>query len=566
MPIEALAILARPADDGLHVFCGHQAPHRLRNQLAGMLGLDRERVRVTVPDVGGAFGMKGMLFPEYLVVAEAARRLGRPVAWIQPRREHFSGGTHGRGQRHRITLEGDPDGRIRRARIEIRAETGAYPHNGSAVPGFSRYVATGLYDIDRVELETTIVVTNRAPTGSYRGAGRPEAALAIERAVDAFARAAGLDPFDVRLRNFVGADALPYRAVTGAEYDSGDYAASLRRAMELLDVDAVRAEQARRRESGEPLLGVGVGSFIERAGGAVDSWEYGRVEVDPDRRRIVVRTGSTDTGQGHATVWRRLAAERFGIEDVEVVAKDTETVADGIGSFASRSAQIGASAVVRTADRVIEAARRRAAERLEAAVEDVEYEAGVLRVAGSPGSELSIWDLAREEELADEEHYSPHAQTFPYGTHAAVVEVLPETGEVRVLRIVAVDDCGVVLDPMIVEGQLHGSLVQGLGQALYERIVYDEAGQPVTSSLMDYSVPAAVDVPPIVSDRLVHPAPSNPLGAKGAGEAGCIGLPPAILNATLDALAPLGVTHLDLPLRPAAVWQAIRDAREAVRG
>jgi carbon-monoxide dehydrogenase large subunit len=434
------------------------------------------------------------------------------------------------------------------------------------VPGFSRYVATGLYDIERVELDLTIVVTNRAPTGSYRGAGRPEAALAIERAVDAFARAAGLDPFEVRLRNYIPSDALPYRAVTGALYDSGDYSAALRRAMELLDLDALRSEQAERLRSGGPFLGVGVGSFIERAGGAVDSWEYGRVEIDPVRRKVVVRTGSTDTGQGHATVWRRLAAERFGIDDVEVHAKDTAEVADGIGSFASRSAQIGGSAVVRTADRVLDAARRRAADRLEAAVEDIEYEAGVFRVAGSPGSELTIWELAAESELADEEKFSPHAQTFPYGAHAAVVEVLPETGEVRVRKIVAVDDCGVVLDPMIVEGQLHGSLVQGLGQALYERIVYDDAGQPVTSSLMDYSMPAAGDIPPIVSDRLIHPAPSNPLGVKGAGEAGCIGLPPAILNATLDALAPLGVTHLDLPLRPVSVWQAIRDAEETRNG
>lgn len=559
--MEPPTFLAVPDQNGrLHVWCGHQAPHRLKAQLAKFAGIPADRIRVTAPDVGGAFGMKGMLFPEYVVAAHLAQRLQQPVAWLCTRRENMVIGTHGRAQHHRVTLDGTADGRLSRARIEISAETGAYPHNGSQIPMFSRLTATGLYDIPRVEVETVAVVTNLAPTGSYRGAGRPEAALAIERAMDAFAHAAGLDPIEVRHRNLIRPEAIPYRTATGALYDSGDYPAALRRAVEMADVPRLREEQARRRQAGEDPIGIGVGAFIERAGGAIDAGEYARVELDSANRTVVVRTGSTDQGQGHDPLWRRLVGEVFEMDEVTVLAGDTDDVADGIGTFASRSAQVGASAAVRTARRVLDLARRRAAEKLEAAVEDVEYHAGMFRVVGAPGTELSIWQLAEEGILADEEMFVPNAQTFPYGVHLACVEVTLETGEVRVVRIVAVDDCGTVLDEVGVEGQLSGSLAQGLGQALLEGVSYDTDGQLLTSSLMDYKVPTAMDMPPIFEDRLQHPAPSNPLGAKGAGEAGCIGLPPAILNATLDALGPYGVTDLHFPLRPASVWQSIQEA------
>jgi aerobic carbon-monoxide dehydrogenase large subunit len=561
VPIEPLAIVAGPEGEGIRVWCGHQAPHRLRDQLAGFLGLPAETVRVTVPSVGGAFGMKGMLYPEYLVVAKLALETGSRVAWIQTRREQFSGGTHGRSQHHKVTLEGDTQGRLSRARIEILSDTGAYPHNGSLIPMFTRLVATGLYDIPRLEVETTTLVTNRAPTGSYRGAGRPEAALAIERAIDAFAGAAGIDPLQVRMVNLIGPSQLPHRTGTGALYDSGDYPAALQKAMDLLDLPYWRQEQARRLETGESLIGIGVGAFVERAGGAADSGEYARVEVSPDDHSIVVRTGSTDSGQGHSTVWGRLASDLFGVDDVVVVAGDTGEVVKGVGSFASRSAQIGASAVVRVAGAVLDVARTRAASRLEASVADLVYEAGVFSVVGSPDIEVSLWDLAADDELAAEEMYSPGAQTFPYGVHAAVVEVATDTGEVVVLRIIAVDDCGVVLDPMIVEGQLHGSLAQGLGQALFEEVRYDTNGQLLTGTLVDYLLPTALEIPPIVTGRLQHRAPSNPLGVKGAGEAGCIGLPPAILNAVIDALTPLGIDDLQLPLTPARVWAAVEAAR-----
>ena len=559
-PLEPVSILVRPEGDGLRVWCGHQAPHRLRGQLAAGLGMEPDLIRVTVPQVGGAFGMKGMLFPEYLVVAAAARRLGRPVLWTASRREQFIIGTHGRAQRYRAVLEGDADGRLRRLRLNVLAEVGAYPHNGSQIPLFSRLVATGLYDIPRLEVETKVVVTNTAPTGSYRGAGRPEAALAVERVMDVFARRLGLDPIEVRLRNMIPPQNLPWRTPAGARYDSGDYPRALRRVAKALDLPALREEKRRRRERGGPLLGAGAAAFVERAGGAPDSSEYARVEADPRRREITVRTGSVDTGQGHARVWRNLAAGIFQTGPVRVIAGDTALVAEGTGSFASRSAQLGASAVARASRRVLERARRRAAGMLEADPADLRYREGVFRVAGDPASGVSLWETASPEPLAAEDRFSAGAQTFPYGVHAAVVEADPATGEIRLLRVIALDDCGTVLDPMIVEGQTHGSLAQGLGEALLEDFRYDADGQPVTSTFMDYPLPTAAEAPSLTILRMTSPAPSNPLGVKGAGEAGCIGLPPAVLNAAADALWPLGVRHLDLPLTPHRVWRAIRDA------
>lgn len=561
-PIEPLGILVTSGPSGLVVWCGHQAPHRLQRQLARFLGREPDSVRVVVPDVGGAFGMKGMLYPEYIAVAASAERLGETVAWVQRRRELFASGTHGRAQSHVVTVDGDLDGRIRALRIEILADVGAYPHNGAQIPRFTRFVSPGLYDIGRLEVDLTTVVTNRAPIGSYRGAGRPEAALALEHSIDAFARAGGLDPIEVRLRNLVPPESLPRESPTGARYDSGDYPAALRAALEELDLPGLREEQGRRLEQGDDLLGIGLAAFVERAGGAVDSGEYGAIEVDAAGRRLIVRTGSTDTGQGHAPIWRRLVTDVFGIDSISVVSSDTAEVSDGVGSFGSRSAQIGASAVFRTAGRLLEAARERAARHLEAAPEDIEYREGEFGVVGSPGESVSLWALAEEEPLFAEEMFVPGAQTFPYGVHAAVVEVGRETGEVRVRRIVAIDDCGQVLDPETVEGQLMGSLAQGLGQALFEEVRYDDRGQPLTTTLMDYLVPHATDMPPVTAGRLVSPAPSNPLGVKGVGETGCIGLPPAILNAAVDALAPLGVTHLDLPLTPSRVWKAMARAQE----
>ncbi|HEX2370332.1 MAG TPA: xanthine dehydrogenase family protein molybdopterin-binding subunit [Acidimicrobiia bacterium] len=565
--VEPLAILVEPGSDRtLTVWCGHQRPHELRTRLARLLGIEPAAIRVIVPDVGGAFGMKGMMFPEYTVAAAMAIRLQRPVIWAERRREHFSGGTHGRGSTHTVRLCGGRDGRVLRADLAELADVGAYPHSGSSIPAFSRYVATGLYDFPEVHISTTTVVTNRAPTGSYRGAGRPEAAYAIERAIDAYARAAGIDPVEVRLVNFIRD--LPFTTSTGAIYDSGDYAAALRKAVEVVGLEEVRQQQEERRTRGGRPIGVGIGAFVERAGGAVDTGEYGRVEVDPTGK-VTVRTGSTSSGQGHETVWPEVVAAALGIpaDRVSLVAGDTGQVAKGTGTAASRSAQIGASAAWRTALVVRQQAVDLAADLLEAAPVDIEISGGRFSIAGVPGAGLT-WDevaaQAKEHgvELAAEEWYVPGAQTFPYGVHVAVVEVDVETGEVTLSKMVTVDDCGNVLNPMVVQGQIEGSLLQGIGQALYEGVVYDSEGQLLTSTLVDYQVPRATDAPPLTHARLVHPAPSNPLGVKGAGESGCIGAPPAIVNAVLDALAPYGVTHLDMPLHPATVWRAVQAARD----
>jgi carbon-monoxide dehydrogenase large subunit len=570
-PIEPLAILAVPESDGrLTVYISHQRPHGVQARLSQLIPLDRTKLHIVVPDVGGAFGMKGMTYPEHTVAAAIALRLGRPVMWAERRREHLSGGTHGRGSIHRVKLMGARNGRIHGAEIDILADVGAYPHNGTGIPTFSRLVALGLYDIECVSVTTTSVVTNAAPTGSYRGAGRPEAAYAIERAVDAFARAANLDPVEVRLANFIRSDALPHRTPTGALYDSGDYAQALRRAVDLVQLDRLRARQQERLTAGHNPIGVGFGAFVERAGGAVDAGEYGRVEID-QAGVIVVRTGSASSGQGHETAWAQLAATALGSspEQIRYVAGDTDEVAKGTGTFASRSAQIGGAAIWLTAHVVRRKAIELVAELMESAPADVVLSEGLFSIAGVPGTEMSWSDLAeaahqRGVDLAAEEWFVPGAQTFPYGVHVAEVEVDLETGEVKLERMVAVDDCGNVLNPMIVEGQLHGSLLQGIGQALYEGVQYSPDGQLLTSTLVDYAVPRATDAPPILSERLVHPAPSNPLGAKGTGEAGCIGAPPAIVNAVLDALAPYGVTDLQMPLRPSTVWTALQRARESV--
>lgn len=565
--IEPLAILARPAGAGLEVWCGHQLPAGLPNQLATMLGIDESTIRVRVPDVGGGFGTKGQFYPEYPVVAAIAHRLGRRVVWRQSRTEQLICGTHGRAQHITMRVGGDRDGRIRYTAAEIVGDAGAYPCAGARVPFFTLHVIQGPYDIEHLEATATAVVTNRAPVGPYRGAGRPEAAIAVERAVDAFAAAVGLLPEDVRARNFIDAADFPYTSHTGAVYDSGDYAIALETALEAVGVDRWRQLKAERLAEGRDPIGIGIGSFIERAGGAVGSGEYGRVELRPDGG-VVVRTGSTPAGQGHRTVWSQIAAGVFSVpvENVRFHAGDTGEVAGGVGTFASRSAQLGGSAVLRTAREVRERAAGVAAGMLEASPADLVLADGRFGVAGSPGAGVTLAEVAAHAgtigvELAAEEMYLGKAQTFPFGSYVAVVEVERETGEVVLLSLVAVDDCGNVLNPMIVESQVHGSVMQGIGEALLEEIVYDAHGQPMNSNLAGYLIPAATQPFPLEIRRTTTPAPGNPLGAKGTGEAGCIGAPAAILNAVHDALRGDGVTALSFPLTPARVWTAIRSAR-----
>lgn len=566
--LDGAAIICEPQSEGrLRVTVGHQAPHRQRGQLAATLGMEPAQLHLVVPDVGGAFGLKGMYFPEYAAVAEASRRLNRPVAWIEARREHLGSGMHGRDQVHRVVLEGDAEGRVRRAHIDITADVGAYPQSGAIIPTLSRFVAIGLYDVEEVTVDTSIVVTNKAPTASYRGAGRPEAAYAIERAMDEFALAAGLTPEETRRRNFVTPAQMPYETTTGAVYDSGDYPSALASAVVAADVASLRREQARRLESGRDPLGIGIGAFIERTGGAADSGEYGKVSLDADGQ-LTVRTGSVDSGQGHHTVWAQVLSEVFDVppESVRHVAGDTDEVAQGVGTYASRSAQVGASAAFRMAWSVREKISEVAGSALEASPADLVFENGAVHVIGSPETAIGLPELAGHAynmgvSVEADEMFVPGSQAFPYGVHIAVVEVSLETGLVDLKRLVSVDDCGHVLNPMIVAGQMHGSLAQGLGQALFEEVVYSPDGTPMTTTMMDYLIPNASNVPEIMMSRLETPAPNNPLGVKGTGEAGCIGAPPAIVNATLDALRPYGVSHLEMPLTPHRVWSALRAAQ-----
>ena len=559
-PLETPQVLVIPDGDRLTVWCGHQQPHGLRTKLAEVLGLEENAIRVRSLDVGGAFGMK-RTYPEYLAVARAALLLGRPMVWSATRSETFLAGYHGRAQRHRVTLSADDTGRIHRARFDLTTDTGAYPHSGTLIASITRFVAPGLYDIARIEFRSTVHVTNTAPTAPYRGAGRPEAALAIERAVDALSRRLDMDPADVRRMNFV--DRWPHQAPTGAIYDSGDYRGALDRALELVDYSAVRKEQEDRRLANDDPIGIGIGAFLERTGGSVQSGEYGSVQVHGDGS-VVVRTGSTAAGQGHDSVWAALAASVLTVDPstVTVIAGDTDEVPRGVGSFASRSAQIGASAVFRVSEQARDRARSLASELLEASPADLQLADGSFSVAGSPGSGISLADVAAHAETIDDpirydEFYVTEAQAFPYGIHVAVVEVEKETGVVSLRRLVTVDDIGVALDEERVEAQHHGSLLQGLGAALFEEMRYDEFGQPITGSFTNYIVPGAGSDLQLIAERTEHPAPSNPLGVKGAGEGGCIGAPPAILNATIDALAPFGVTDLQLPLYPHRIWEAL---------
>ena len=564
-PIEPLGFLAIPDGDTLTIWCSHQMPHRLRRELATCLGVDPEKLRIRVPDVGGAFGQKGQLNAEYVVIAAAALKLGRPVRWIQSRRENLTVGTHGRGSRTRIRMHGDHSGRIRGLEMDILADAGAYPHSSVFVPLSTHLMAPGPYRFDAVDITTTIVTTNMTPTGPYRGAGRPEAAYALERCIETFARQIDMDVAEVRRQNLVRASDMPYTTQTGAIYDGGDYAEALDLLMEKLDYATRRREQRQRRERGDMPMGIGLAVFLDRTGGSsLTLGEYGSTEVAPDGA-VLVRTGSTDSGQGHWPIWRRLAAEALGVppESVRIITSDTETVPDGTGTFGSRSSQAGASSVHRTAVEVHRQTLELASRMLEIEAADLEADGcGGFAVRGDPESGVSLAELATaaiesESPLFAEEYFRPGAQTFPHAAHGAIVTVDVESGAVAIREYVAVDDCGRILDPIVVEGQVHGSVVQGIGQAMYERFIHDEDGQPLTGSLAAYSVPHAIDIPPIVTVHTETPSPSNPLGTKGVGESGTIGAPAVIMNAITDALSPWGVTDIPFPATPMHVWTAL---------
>jgi aerobic carbon-monoxide dehydrogenase large subunit len=569
-PLEPRSTIVAPGEDGrFTAWLTTQAPQLDSGIITGMLGLEPGQVRVISPDVGGGFGAK-MLSVEELLVAWTAKRLGHAVRWTESRSESMVALHHGRAQHIEFTLGGTSDGQLLAYRIDMLQDSGAYPVLGAFLPNLTASMASGVYAIPRIEADGRSVVTNTTPITSFRGAGRPEASQAIERAVDLFAAKAGLDPVEVRRRNLIPSESFPYTTASGATYDSGNYEAALDLAFGAIDVAELRAEQARRRADGSPLqLGLGVSAYIEITN-VVAETEFGEVEITAEGGAII-RTGSMSTGQGHETTFAQIVSSRLGIpiESIEFVKGDTDLVPMGTGTYGSKSTQIGGSAARIAADEVVERAKKLAADQLEVSPDDVVLDVGGGRfqVVGAPQRGVTWAEVAAranddgalgELTVAHEFQGGP---TFPFGSHAAVVEVDVETGRVELLRLVAVDDAGTIVNPLVFEGQVHGGVATGVAQALYEEFRYDADGTPLTTTFVAYAFPSAADLPGWETLELETPTPMNPLGAKGIGESGTMGSTPAVQSAVLDALAPYGVTHVDLPVNGENVWRALEEAK-----
>ena len=564
-PIENRSAIAWWEDGRLVLELGCQGTHPIRNTVSEIYGLEHDQMRVICPDVGGGFGAKAHAAPEAVVLGELSRRTGRPVRWTETRSENMTGMGHGRGQIQTVTLGGTKDGDLLAYKIEILQDAGGYPNMGAILPYATRIMATGVYDIPAVEVSSKSVATNTTPTGAYRGAGRPEASAALERAVDLFADEAGLDPAEVRRRNFVQPDAFPFTTPTGTIYDSGNYEESLNRALDAAGYNELLEEQARRRASGDRrLMGIGIATYVEITGAGVGS-EYGSVEVLADGSARVV-TGSNPYGQGHITSWSMLVSDQTGIplDRIEVVYGDTDLVPTGETTGGSRSLQIAGGAVFDATSKLVEIARQRAADLLEANPADIVLDTDTARfhVAGTPAVSLGWEDIgATSSDEANQlfalSDFTASGPTFPFGTHVAVVEIDSDTGKVELRRMIACDDAGVILNPLLVDGQVHGGLAQGISQALFEEVRYDEDGNPLSTTLLDYLMPSAAEFPQFERVELETPSPINPLGAKGIGESGTIGSTPAVQNAVVDAVSHLGIRHIDMPLTPERVWRAI---------
>ncbi len=578
------------ASGELSAWMSSQAIYRSRETLSAFLNLPLNRIQVHNAEVGGAFGAKNVLLGEEIVAAALATRYARPIKWIESRSENLQAQTQGRGQVSYIEAAFQDDGRLLGLKVRSIADLGAFLAPWTAmVPSRSPAFLSGPYQVQAVDSQVVGVFTNKVPTAPYRGAGRPEAAYILERTIDRIARELGLDPAEVRRRNFIPREAFPYTAVTGLKYDSGNYQAALDRALELAGYTDYRAGQCARRETNSPnLLGIGLSTFIELTGDGFTMPGAPREAATVRIRRdgiVLVQSGVAHTGQGHFTAFAQIAATTFGVpgSKVEVRMNDTALPGFSIGTFASRVMQVGGSAVLLAAEAAREKALQLAARILEAAPADLVMENGRVMVRGVPGRVVELGELARmvEEQpgliereqpnpangmpiegLAAWRDFSPSGAAYASGAHIAVVEVDTSTGEVRVLKYVAVDDCGRVLNHYLAEAQIHGGLAQGIGQALYEEVIYDQGGQLLTATLMDYTLPLAGQLPDFVIDLVETPSPLNPLGVKGVGEAGTIGAPPAIVNAVLDALAPLGIKTVDMPLTPEKIWALVQHARQ----
>jgi carbon-monoxide dehydrogenase large subunit len=540
-----------------------QGPHPHRDGIAPAFGIDRDRVRVMCPDVGGSFGAKAYPYPEEVLTAWVARAIGRSARFVEERTESMASLGHGRAQLQDIALTGTRDGILLGVSMRVVQDCGSYPMLGAFLPNMTRMVLTGPYRIPHAHFSASSVVTNTNPVVAYRGAGQPEAAAAMERIIDRFAAEVGLDPVEVRRRNLLERDEFEYTNAAGLVYDSGDYRAGLDLLLDVGEYDELRSEQAARRERGDTKqIGIGVALFVESCSTS-NHHEHARVQVDAEGS-IEVWTGTSPYGQGHATTWAMLAADELGggAADIDVQHGDSDWFATGTVTGGSRSVQVGGVAVRRAARELRLAAARLAADLLEADPADIVYDVVNRRfhVIGAPAIAVTLADVARAQPggcLDAVTRFDPSGGTCSSGAYLAVVEVDVETGAVSVVRFVAVDDAGVIVNPQLVAGQVHGGVVQGIGQALHEHVVYDDEGTLRTANFADYGLPTAVESPCIETATIETPSPRNELGAKGVGESGPIGATPAVHNAVVDALSHLGVRHVDLPLTPERVWSAI---------
>jgi carbon-monoxide dehydrogenase large subunit len=578
VPMECNAVLAVPGEPNGGVTCwlSHQAPHSAHGAMAPALGLEPDQLRIVCPWVGGGFGPKAAVYVEQVVAAAAARALGRPVKWAETRSEDMVSLVHGRDYVMTARLGTTLDGRITGLDAKIVASAGAYPAIGAILPMLTQLMSPGVYDVPKVHFDATTVVTNNTTVGAYRGAGRPEATQLLERVIDVAADDLGIDPAEIRRKNYLRPNAFPLTTVTGANYDSGEYAKALDAALAAAGYDQLRADQAARRERGDTVqLGIGISSYVEVTAPIGLHVEYGAVEIHDDGTATLA-VGTSVHGQGHHTAFAMVASDVLGIpmDKFTLVNADTATVPRGTGTLGSRSLQTAGSAVHVASNEVLVRAKQIAAHALEADVADIVVGDGQLEVSGVPSRGVSWAELAiastdpdrlpagmEPGALRHELDFDGSDSTYPFGSHVAVVEVDTEMGAVKLVRHVAVDDCGRILNPLLVAGQQHGGIAQGAAQALFEEVVYDTDGNPVTSNLADYAIPSAAELPSFEVSNTQTDSPRNPLGAKGIGESGTIGSTPAIQNAVIDAISHLGVKHVDMPCTGERVWRAIQQAK-----
>ncbi len=584
--MEPRSVVVDPTASQTTMWSATQVPHILKLMLAMTLGIPEHTLRVIAPDVGGGFGGKLQVTPEEVLTLLIARRLRKPLKYTETRSESMMAGHHGRDQIQKLTIAARRDGTVTGLKVDLLADMGAYLRLVTpGVPILGAFMFNGIYKFDAYRFTCTNVFTNKVPTDAYRGAGRPEATFAIERIMDELAVELSMDPIELRKKNWIAHEEFPFDTVAGLTYDSGNYEAATAKALELLDYDGLRREQAERRERKDPVqLGIGVSTFTEMCGLApsrvlgslsygAGGWEHAAIRMLPTGKVEVV-TGASAHGQGHETAWSQIVADRLGIpfEDIEVLHGDTQTSPRGLDTYGSRSLAVGGIAVVKAAEKVVAKARPIAAHLMECAEDDLDFADGQFRVKGTEKS-VGLTDIALavfaahdlpdgiEPNLDSEATYDPDNFSFPHGTHLCAIEVDTETGHARIRKYVCVDDIGHVVNPLIVEGQVHGGLAQGIAQALYEEAVHDESGTLLSGSFAEYLLPTAVDLPSFTTDRTDTPAPGNPLGVKGVGEAGTIASTPAVVNAVLDAVRQFGVRDIAMPCTPMRVWHAIRSAR-----